>query len=169
MCLSPKVIHNNPHAFPLDFSIALCQYVEMVCIYCSSATSVTNSRHQKRLNQVWRRRRCLNCQADFTTHEIVQLGSGVMVGSPSSRKPQSFDADKLFISLYEACKHRKSAIADARGLQHTVIDNLRSEMQDGMVERSVIAAKALVVLGRFDPTAAALYRAYHRINNPNNT
>jgi len=73
----------------------------MVCIYCSGDTQVINSRLQKRPNQVWRRRKCLECGATFTTHELAAYEGSWRVKS-SSAGLQPFNKNKLFLSLYKS-------------------------------------------------------------------
>jgi transcriptional repressor NrdR len=156
-----ETFHSHPLSFPLDFLTAQCQYVVMVCLYCSQATQVVNSRLQKRANQVWRRRKCLACAATFTTHEIADLGSALSVRA-STADISSFSRDKLFVSIYESCKHRASALDDATQLTLTIISFLLHEAIDGLVERQSIITASTRVLERFDKTAATMYAAYHK-------
>jgi transcriptional repressor NrdR len=132
----------------------------MVCIYCGSSTQVTNSRLQKKANQVWRRRQCLECGNNFTTHEVAELGTSVVV-QYSARALHPFSRDALFASIYESCKHRPAAIADAGALTQTILGNLRDHIREGVLERDTIVAVALAVLERFDRSAATMYEAYH--------
>ena len=134
----------------------------MVCIYCSSRTQVTNSRLQKRANQVWRRRLCLKCGSNFTTHEIPEYGSTVSVRY-SSKELQPFSRDLLFVSIYESCKHRKSALEDAHALTQTIIAQLLQLTDDGLLDRDVITTIARTVLDRFDTAAGTMYAAYHPV------
>lgn len=131
----------------------------MVCIYCGSDTSVTNSRHQKRQNQVWRRRYCASCSSTFTTLEKTDLFTALSVADKNHYKP--FLRDKLFLSLYDSLKHRKTALNDATALTDTIISKLMLCIKDGRVENSMIAKTALDVLNRFDKAAATSYAAYH--------
>lgn len=132
----------------------------MVCIYCGSETQVTNSRLQKRVNQVWRRRQCSKCGSNFTTHEVADLGSTVVVRY-SAKKLVPLSRDKLFLSIFESCKHRPKAVDDATALSQTVISQLLPHAQKGTVERDVIVAVTTAVLERFDKAAATMYAAYH--------
>lgn len=132
----------------------------MVCIYCNGPTQVTNSRLQRRANQVWRRRVCASCDNTFTTHEKADLETSLVI-QYSSKDIRPFTREVLFISLYESCKHRKQPVQDAIGLTQTVIDHVRADIVQGAVTRNVVVQRALDVLQRFDSTAAALYAAYH--------
>ncbi len=131
----------------------------MVCIYCSNETGVVNSRHQKKLNRVWRRRTCTNCAATFTSSEAIDLSGSIMVRNVSQLQP--FERDKLFMSIYDSLKHRKSALKDATGLTDTVISHLYPYMQDGAIQRSLIIENVITVLERFDKPAAVHYKAFH--------
>lgn len=73
----------------------------MHCPYCVYPdTQVVNSRLTKKDTQVWRRRRCLNCKAVFTTHEMVDL-SHLMVLKKTG-KIQKFNKMKLYSGIYGA-------------------------------------------------------------------
>lgn len=132
----------------------------MVCIYCSEKTHVINSRSQKRMNQVWRRRECFACDAIFTTTESAQYETAWRVRSPQGAQ-EPFNRDKLLLSLYESCKHRKTALNDATALTETVIKKLLGQVIDGSLERRIIAQTAQVALNRFDKAASVHYAAFH--------
>lgn len=131
----------------------------MVCIYCRNETKVVNSRHQKRLNRVWRRRTCLSCGSTFTTTEAVDLSGSITVRHMKHLQP--FQRDKLFMSVYDSLKHRKTALDDATGLTDTIVSKLYPLMSEAMLEKSVIIEVTAVVLQRFDPVSATHYKAFH--------
>jgi transcriptional regulator NrdR family protein len=135
----------------------------MVCIFCgNSSTSVTNSRPQKQLNQVWRRRFCPKCQAVFTTHEKIDL-SGTIAVRNNAGELTHFSRDALLVSVYESCKHRPHALEDAAALVQTIIAALQSAATNGVLEKSRIAFVAHTTLSRFDRAAANVYAAYHKL------
>jgi transcriptional repressor NrdR len=131
----------------------------MNCIYCGGDTQVVNSRHQKRLNQVWRRRKCVVCNAIFTTNERPDLEQALSIRRNNAL--ESFSREVLLMSVYDSLKHRKTAVADAVGLTTTIISQLSPFIADATLERDVLATVAAEVLHRFDPTAATIYRAFH--------
>jgi transcriptional regulator NrdR family protein len=134
----------------------------MVCIYCGGNTHVINSRSQKRLNQVWRRRKCLSCDNITTSHEAVDLASGVRVELDGDLL-QPFLRDKLWLSIYESCKHRPEGLSEATALTQTIIALLVNDSEfSTRLQRKVIIKIATVTLQRFDAEAAAIYGAYHR-------
>ena len=131
----------------------------MVCIYCKSPTRVSNSRLQRRANYIWRCRICLKCGNIFTTEERPELSGILMV--KRSGKLKSFNRDKLFLAVYESCRHRPGALSEASALTQTILNDLATKHQDGVVEAKTIIASASQTLGRFDKTAATFYAAYH--------
>lgn len=133
----------------------------MVCIYCPGNTQVINSRHQKRLNHIWRRRRCGSCGNVFTTSESPELAASLVVESTGGLEP--FSRDKLFLSLYDSCRHRPTAQTDATALTSTVIAKLLTSLKDATLSRQTIITTANAVLKNFDHAANVHYTAYHPI------
>jgi transcriptional repressor NrdR len=133
----------------------------MVCIYCGAATRVTNSRPQKRLLQVWRRRLCSQCGAIFTTNEAVDLSTSLSVRAPGGR-PRPFSRDKLFVSILRAVGHRTEPLSDANALTATIIAKLLHATQEAVIEPAQIVAMALDTLTKFDTAAGVQYQAYHK-------
>ncbi len=131
----------------------------MVCIYCKSDTFVINSRHQKRLNNIWRRRKCTSCTAIFTTSESPDLLKGLSVLHNGRLQP--FSRDKLFLSVHDSVKHRKTATGDATALTDTIIAHLYSTIRSGSVDIITIIKCASKILKRFDKAASSHYQAFH--------
>lgn len=135
----------------------------MVCIYCGNKTDVINSRPQKRHNKVWRRRRCTACEAVFTTSEAAALAESLMVRSGSHKDELTpFMRDKLFLSIYNSCQHRPSAVQDATALTDTVISRLPITASSGLLRSSQLKNTIMTVLTRFDGVAAVHYAAFHK-------
>ncbi|MDB5175913.1 MAG: NrdR family transcriptional regulator [Candidatus Saccharibacteria bacterium] len=132
----------------------------MVCIYCSGNTQVINSRLQKRANSVWRRRKCLNCQAVFTTSEVAQYDGSWRV--QSGKQLIAFSRDKLLLSIYESVRHRPEALQDASALTETIIGKLRHTASDGLLTIKDIIVVAQAILNNFDDAAYVHYRAFHQ-------
>jgi transcriptional repressor NrdR len=132
----------------------------MVCVYCGGETDVVNSRLKRKNNQVWRRRHCAACGATFSTEETAQHELAWLVQDGKSTRP--FLRDKLFLSLYKSCEHRKTALSDAKGLTETIIRKLSAHLVDGTVSKSDIAQVAQVALNRFDKPASVRYQSFHK-------
>lgn len=135
----------------------------MECIYCRSETKVSNSRPQKRTNQIWRRRQCLGCGATFTTEEAVVPSKSILVRKMTDVEP--FQRDKLLLSLYDSLRHRKTALADATALADTVWSRTLPLVQEATIQRDDIVREAHAVLKRFDKPAATAYRVFHPLIN----
>lgn len=133
----------------------------MKCIYCGSDTHVTNSRHQKRLNQVWRRRKCLNCAAIFSTAEGTNTSQALSVNKKNGLEP--FSRDTLFISVYDSLRHRKTVLDDATALTSTIISTITPLADNASIDRDVIVTVTTTVLQRFDKPAASHYQAFHPV------
>lgn len=131
----------------------------MVCIYCGGETKVTNSRLQKRNNQVWRRRQCLACQAVFTTHETIELDSVLSVKHNGQNRP--FLADLLLKELMLALSHRKDVYIASREVLATVVRQLLRLPQKPLFSPADISQTTAEVLQRFDRRAYLRYLADH--------
>ena len=131
----------------------------MVCLYCGHETRVTNSRLQKRSNQVWRRRQCEACKAIFTTHEAVDLTSSLIVDSRGSTRP--FLPDLLFTDVLLALQDRKDAYIEAREITSTVIQKLLKNSHKPFFTPEIISKNTAEVLKMFDKRSYLRYLSEH--------
>lgn len=136
----------------------------MVCAYCGNETAVVNSRLQKQINKVWRRRQCFKCQAIFSTLEHIVYENTFVIQDKMLRL-MPFQREKLFISVYESCKHRPQAITDASALTDTVIGKLQKHqgVDMGVLSRDIIIKTTREVLNKFDNSAFVYYSAFHEL------
>ena len=138
----------------------------MICIFCGSETEVTNSRPNSSTPTVWRRRRCKACVAQFSTQELPDLSKALKVGSPDNKQSRPFERDKLFVSVHRALLHRSDALQSATALTATIMRHIlkkqRALTASFVVPRGRIARIAIQALKRYDPLAAATYKAYHQ-------
>lgn len=135
----------------------------MKCVYCGSSTRVTNSRHQKKANQVWRRRKCENCDAVFTTLEGVDTYQALSVRRNKLSEP--FSRDRLLLDVYDSLRHRKTALQDATELTSTILAQLYPMIANGSLERDTIVLMTITVLERYDVAAAISYAAFHPVQD----
>jgi transcriptional regulator NrdR family protein len=77
-------------------------------------------------------------------------------------KLSPFERDKLLLSIYNSCNHRKSAQTDASALTDTVLSKLRGTQPSGVIDRPAVISTVLGILQRFDTAAAVHYEAHHR-------
>ncbi len=73
--------------------------------------------------------------------------------------------EKLFLSIYESLKHRKSPIIDARYIAATIITKLSKVAKDGLLDQMQIIDSVLESLNHFDKAAATHYAAFHNQSN----
>ena len=131
----------------------------MKCVYCGNVTKVVNSRHQKKANQVWRRRKCQKCKAVFTTLEVVDTSLALRVKRNKRFKP--FSRDILLLSVYDSLRHRKTAMRDATELTGTILSHLYPNITNATLERDDIVEVTASTLQRFDNVAAVHFLAFH--------
>ena len=132
----------------------------MVCLYCSGKTKIINSRHQKRLNQKWRRHLCNDCGAVFTTIESFEPSSSLSV--TKDKKTLPFDRETLFLSVYESVRHRPYAPQDAKALTDTILARLAPQAERATLTREKIVTTTADTLKNFDRAAHTHYLAFHK-------
>jgi transcriptional repressor NrdR len=133
----------------------------MVCVYCGGPTQVANSRHQRRSNDIWRRRKCTSCGNVFTSIESTDLASALRVQQTATQL-EPFVRDKLFLSIYESCRHRPTALRDAANITQLVINRLLVQHDHhGLLKRQDIITATAKALKPFDRAAVTAYLAYH--------
>ena len=136
----------------------------MVCIYCQGKTRVNNSRPQHKTNTTWRRHICSICSAVFTTIERPAYEQSLAVSEGTSHIVP-FERDRLFLSIYSACKHRSTATADATALTATIIGKLLAseDAKGGTLRPRTIRTLVSTTLATFDHAAHIQYDAFHPI------
>ncbi len=131
----------------------------MVCPFDGSDTRVYNSRPSKKYPEVWRRRECKQCGSVWTTREYIDLSTSHRVLTRHKRL-QAFSRDKLLLSIIEALKHREQALQEAIELTDTIIKNLL-RLSEATIPSYAIKSETIIVLERFDTTAARVYESLH--------
>jgi transcriptional repressor NrdR len=133
----------------------------MECYICESNTKVVNSRSQSRLNQVWRRRVCTNCEYIFTTIERINLEASMMV-KLTNNSVVPFIREKLIISINNSLAHREEHILEAVSLTNTILSKLQAKYKTPLVSSNEIKEEVKEVLNNFDKVALTFYDAYHK-------
>ena len=137
----------------------------MVCPFClSNKTEVYNSRRTKKINSVWRRRRCPHCEREFTTEEQVRPETIMKVGIKGLPRALPYSRTKLLLAIYKACDHRKQAAAASEHVLATVEQRLYkiAAAQDHTVTKENITQTTLDVLKNYDAAAYIKYLSYHQ-------
>lgn len=134
----------------------------MVCVYCGSDTEVVNSRPKKLDNAVWRRRLCVKCSAVLTTFEKYDLRTAFMVKKRSGAL-QSFQRDKLLISIARSIDHKNNSSQAASSLAENVLRNLlKNKPVDKIITSSDISNVTSLALKRYDPSSSIKYLSFQR-------
>jgi transcriptional regulator NrdR family protein len=152
-------IHHQILSFPLVFFIALCQYIDMVCIYCGSETCVTNSRLQKRANHIWRRRRCSKCKTVFSTIEKTDYSLSFIVEKNNGRL-EAFIPEKIFVSIYKSIDHMANNQEKAKFLTDTVVSKLLSTPLNSKISSYIIGQIVADTLKNYNMAAFIKYKSY---------
>lgn len=129
----------------------------MNCPYCNHNTKVTNSRSRSKGTQKWRRRRCSSCSSIWTTHEVIDLSTSHKIKDFVGNF-QPFSRDKLFISILDSLRHRKTALSDATALTDTIMARILAQ-KTPVLTTGDLSAISNTVITAFDKTAGAVYSA----------
>lgn len=134
----------------------------MVCPYCFfNKTEVYNSRSSKKTNSVWRRRKCLSCQKQFTTQEYVEPATVLTVQADRAVTP--FSMNKLTLSILRSCDHRVDLDKSIAYVSAIVLQELlkSASKTSGELSKAKITETIAIVLKRFDTVAYIKYMSYH--------
>lgn len=131
----------------------------MVCIYCDNNTKVTNSRPLKGDNIVWRRRKCLNCSAIFSTKESINLEQALRV-SKKNGAIEPFYRDKVFLGIFKAVDHLDNSANIATALTNTVLRHIHKHKTSAVISSEQITMLCARVIKRYDAAAGVRYLSY---------
>ncbi len=137
----------------------------MVCPFClSNKTEVYNSRRTKKINSVWRRRRCQQCDREFTTEEQVRPDTIMRVGIKGLPRALPYSRTKLLLAIYKACDHRKQAATASEYVLGTIEQKLYriASDQEQVITKDNIIQTTLAVLKNYDAAAYIKYLSYHQ-------
>ena len=138
----------------------------MKCPFCGYAESkVIDSRPADEGASIRRRRECLACQRRFTTYEVMERLTLVVVKRDGSR--QSFDKVKLINGMVRACEKRPVTLSQLE----SIADDIEQELQSAL-EREIstvdIGEMVMARLKTVDEVAyvrfASVYRSFKDIN-----
>lgn len=134
----------------------------MFCLNCfHKNTFVVNSRPSKKQAQVWRRRKCPQCQTLFTTHERPSLFDNKLIMLPSG-DTTTFNLGKLILSIAKAFSHASDEIKyNALWLAQSVEDTLSTQYKS--ITPEDIEAVTHQTLRHFDELAAMQYAIQHKL------
>jgi len=135
----------------------------MKCLYCSSATRVTDKREAP--DGTRRRRECLKCKKRFTTYEKAVKKTIVVVKKDGRREP--FSADKMKHGLVNAFMKRPVSIEKIDKIINDIEEKLRSKGKE--VKSEYIGKMVMSKLKRLDKVAyvrfASIYMDFKNIKD----
>ena len=139
----------------------------MKCPYCSYKESkVVDSRPTDEGERIRRRRECLKCGKRFTTYEVVETVSVVVIKKDRSR--ETFDRNKLLNGLLRACEKRPVSLDTLE----KVVDEIQNTLQNSLeseVPSSRIGKYAMDRLKDIDEVAyvrfASVYRQFKDVHS----
>lgn len=101
----------------------------MKCYKCGCLDSkVTDSRISDDGLSIKRRRECINCGFRFTTYEVIETTTILVVKADGTRQP--FDVNKIKNGIIKACEKRPVAIKDI----DRVVDEIQKHVYNLMVQ-----------------------------------
>jgi len=137
----------------------------MKCSFCGHTDSkVVDSRLIEDTNQIKRRRECLSCTKRFTTYEILENISVLVVKSNGQR--QAFDANKIKRGLIRALEKRPVSLAEI-DLMVARIERKIYNSLDGEIKSEKIGGLVLEELKEKDQVAYIRFASvYLQFNDP---
>jgi transcriptional repressor NrdR len=133
----------------------------MKCPHCrSSKTDVFNTRSTSFGTQIWRRRRCLECNKPFTTYEQPDLS--FLKVQNDTKKPAPYSRARLFSSIYLSFEGIKAEAKTIDAVTDTVEAKIL-ELKLAEVTPLQIAEIVLSALKHFSMPAFLSYMSKHTI------
>ncbi len=136
----------------------------MKCPYCGFGESkVIDSRPVEENSSIRRRRECLKCSKRFTTYEMVETISLVVIKRDMSRQP--YDRNKVIGGLMRACEKRPVSLAQ----MESIADDIESEFSQSLtreIESNTIGEMIMDRLKNLDEVAYVRFASvYKRFSN----
>ena len=134
----------------------------MRCPVCSYPESkVIDSRPASEGDSIRRRRECLNCRKRFTTYETIDTVPIIVIKKDKSR--ESFDRNKILMSLIRACNKRQVTRADMDKIVNDIELHIQNSLQNE-ISSSAIGDMIMERLKQLDDVAyirfASVYRQF---------
>lgn len=132
----------------------------MKCPFCrSTKTDVYNTRTTKFGTQIWRRRRCLQCQESFTTYEAADLGF-LRVSQPGQRQTRPYSRAQLYADVAAAFLPHE-ALSDTLDALADTIEAKLLDLTQRTVTTTDITRIVLTTLKHFNTAAFVRYLTTH--------
>jgi transcriptional repressor NrdR len=138
----------------------------MKCPFCGYQESkVLDSRLNKEMDTIRRRRECLKCAKRFSTAEKIEQELPLVVKRDGRR--EAFDAAKIMSGLRKACEKRPIAITNLEKIVSR-IEYALTERSEKEIRSTEIGQMVMDELKKMDEVAfvrfASVYRQFKDIN-----
>ena len=120
---------------------------------------VIDSRASREGSTIRRRRECASCTHRFTTYEVIEHGSLMVLKSDG--RHEEFSKEKLLAGIKKACQKRPVTPEAIDELVERIVVELGSEY-DREVPGSVIGARVMEGLRGLDPVAYVRFASVYR-------
>lgn len=132
----------------------------MLCPHCGSTEDkVVDSRDSRDGRAVRRRRECLKCQKRFTTYEMVEDVSIMVVKKDGRREP--FNRQKILAGVRRACEKRPIGIEEMEKLVDEIEKRVYS-LAEREIKSSVIGNLVMEKLKILDKVAYVRFASVYR-------
>jgi len=138
----------------------------MKCPFCGHHDDkVIDSRASSDGDAVRRRRECLKCRKRFTTYEVVEEGSLLVVKKDGRREP--FDRKKILNGIQKACEKRPISSEKIEGLVSAIEHEIHKKFDKEVLSKN-IGELIMDKLAFLDEVAyvrfASVYRQFKDVN-----
>ena len=138
----------------------------MKCPFCGHRDDkVIDSRASSDGDAVRRRRECLKCRKRFTTYEVVEESSLLVVKKDGRREP--FDRKKILNGIQKACEKRPISSEKIEGLVSAIEHDIHKKFDKEVLSKAIgelimdkLAVLDEVAYVRF----ASVYRQFKDVN-----
>jgi transcriptional repressor NrdR len=138
----------------------------MDCPFCQTHdTKVTDSRYVSEVNQIRRRRECIECGERFTTYEAAELALPRVIKRDGTRV--SFDEQKLRAGMLRALEKRPVSTEQIDKTLSHLLKELRASGEKE-VSTQLVGEKMMTALRALDEVAyvrfASVYRSFQDLD-----
>jgi len=138
----------------------------MKCPFCGHRDDkVIDSRASSDGDAVRRRRECLKCRKRFTTYEVVEESSLLVVKKDGRREP--FDRKKILNGIQKACEKRPISSEKIEGLVSAIEHEIHKKFDKEVLSKN-IGELIMDKLAFLDEVAyvrfASVYRQFKDVN-----
>lgn len=139
----------------------------MVCPYCgNSEIKVIDSRHMEEDNTIKRRRECVECKKRFSTFEMIQEASIIVIKKDGTK--EFFDKEKILRGIMRSCQKRPVNLKQMQEIVNDVEKYILNSMEKEISSKE-IGELVISRLRKLDVVSyvrfASVYREFKDVNS----